>query len=396
MARILIIGAGPVGVVSALACAQRGWSVTLLEALPAVDSSPRAATTHPATLEMIARIGLIEDYIAQGLVARYVQFWDRKTLTRIAEFDHEILRDETRFPFVVQTEQHKLANLGIARLRELDGRVLFSTPVSAIRQDESGVTITAGESEFHADYVIAADGGRSTTRYALNIAFEGYTWPERFLVVTTANDFEKKLDCSYRNYIADPEEWSNVFKVAGDDGKGRWRVVFPTRNDETDVDALSEASAQSRLQRLLPLGTPYEILHTNLYKVHQRVAARFREGRIFLAGDAAHINNSIGGLGLNSGIHDAMELVDTLDCVIAGKAYPALLDRYDRRRRQMNIRFVQQATVINKKRLEERDPVQRKAQFEELRTAAADPEKHKQFLLRSSLLESVREARLIA
>src|SRR6516225_429167 len=108
MTKIVVIGAGPVGVVSALACAQRGWDVTLLEALPAVDSSPRAATTHPATLEMIAQIGLIGDYIAQGLVARYVQFWDRRTLTKIAEFDHEILRDETQFPFVVQTEQHKL------------------------------------------------------------------------------------------------------------------------------------------------------------------------------------------------------------------------------------------------------------------------------------------------
>jgi 3-(3-hydroxy-phenyl)propionate hydroxylase len=396
MARIVVIGAGPVGVVSALACAQRGWDVTLLEALPAVDSSPRAATTHPATLEIIARIGLIEDYVAQGLVARFVQFWDRKTLTKIAEFDHEILRDETEFPFVVQTEQHKLANMGIARFRELGGRLLFSTPVSAVRQDDSGVTIIAGESEFHADYVIAADGGRSTTRRALDIAFEGYTWPERFLVVTTADDFERNLGCCYRNYFADPEEWSNVFKVAGDDGRGRWRVVFPTRNDETDEDALGEESAQSRLQRLAPQGTPYKILHTNLYKVHQRVAARFREGRIFLAGDAAHINNSIGGLGLNSGIHDATELTDTLDCVIRKKADPVLLDRYDRRRRQMNIKFVQQATVINKKRLEERDAVQRRARFDELQTTAADPGKHKQFLLRSSLLESVREARLIA
>jgi 3-(3-hydroxy-phenyl)propionate hydroxylase len=395
MARILVVGAGPVGVVSALACAQKGFEVQLLEALPAVDDSPRAATTHPATLEMIASLGLIDEYISQGLIARYVQFWDRPTLTKVAEFDHEILRGETDFPFVVQTEQHKLANMGIARLQQYGVRVRFSSTVAEVWQDATGVTAIAEGSEFRADYLIAADGGRSAIRRALNIEFEGYTWPERFLVVTARNDFEEILGCCFRNYFADPEEWANVFKVAGNDGKGCWRVVFPTRSEESDEDALSQSSAQARLQQLVPAERQYDILHTNLYKVHQRIASRFRCGRIFLAGDSAHINNSIGGLGLNSGIHDAIELADALDQVIVRGSAELLLDRYERRRRAMNIEFVQQATIINKKRLEERDPAARQARFDELRATAADPEKHKQFLLRSSLIESVRKARLI-
>src|SRR5262245_45682198 len=165
--RIIVVGAGPVGVVAALACAQNGFAVTLLEAESRVDDSPRAATTHATTLEMIDRLGLIEPFIAQGIVERYFDFWDRPTRTTLAEFDHDVLRCETKFPFVVQTEQHKLANMGLARLREYaDSVIRFETQVTAVRQDGSSVTATAessnGVEEFRADYLIGADGGRST------------------------------------------------------------------------------------------------------------------------------------------------------------------------------------------------------------------------------------------
>src|SRR5215472_2191396 len=251
--RIIVAGAGPVGVVAALACAQNGFGVTLLEAESSVDDSPRAATTHPATLEMIARLGLIDSFIAQGLVARYFHFWDRPTQNRIAEFDHDLLRGETDFPFVVQTEQHKLANIGLARLREYaESDIRFQTHVTAIRQDASRVTATAegpnGIEEFEADYLIGADGGRSTIRKALDIEFEGYTWPERFLIFTVTDDFQQILSCCYRNYFADPQEWVNLFKVAGDDGTGRWRACFPGQIDESDEHALTDEVIHSRIQ----------------------------------------------------------------------------------------------------------------------------------------------------
>ena len=398
--RIIIAGAGPVGVVAALAAARKGFSVTLLEAEPVIDDSPRAATTHPATLEIIDRLGIIDQFIAEGLVARYFQFWDRPTRARICEFDHELLRDETKFPFVVQTEQHKLANMGIAQLRKYaDAVVRFETRATAIRQDSSGVTVTVeglnGTEDIAGDYLVGADGGRSTIRKALNIEFEGYTWPEQCVVLTTLNDFQQAFDCCYRNYFADPDEWVNLFKVAGDDMKGRWRAVFPTHADETDEHALSPAAAQERLQKVFPLPEPYRVVHTNLYKTHQRVAARFRAGRVFLAGDSAHVNNPIGGLGLNCGIHDAMELIDTLHQVETGQTEESLLDRYERRRRPINIEFVQQTTIANKKRLEERDPEVRKSKLDELRRTAEDAKLHKQFLMRTSLLESVHKAERI-
>jgi 3-(3-hydroxy-phenyl)propionate hydroxylase len=397
--RVIVVGAGPVGIVATLACLQHGFAVTLLEAQAAVDDSPRAATTHPATLEMIDRLGLIDPFIAEGLVARYFQFWDRPTRTRVAEFDHDLLRNDTTFPFVVQTEQHKLANMGLVRLREQGADVHFNTRVVAVTQHADAATVVAetdGCREFHGDYVIGADGGRSTVRKALGIEFEGYTFPERFLVLTTLNDFEAMLGCCYRNYFADPREWVNLFKVAGDDGRGRWRTVFATRPDETDEEALGDESAHARLQGIVPTPEPYDLVHRNLYKVHQRVAAAFRKGRVFLAGDAAHVNNPIGGLGLNCGIHDAMELADTLHLVAFNQADEALLDRYERRRRPLIIEFVQQATIANKKRLEESDRAARDNNREDLRAIADDLTRHRQFLLRTSLIESVRRAGSIA
>jgi 3-(3-hydroxy-phenyl)propionate hydroxylase len=182
----------------------------------------------------------------------------------------------------------------------------------------------------------------------------------------------------------------------GDDLKGRWRAVFPARENETDQEAFSESSVRRRMRRLFEDHPMDLVVHRNIYRVHQRVAKSFRKGRVFLAGDAAHVNNPVGGLGLNCGIHDAMEIAETLHRVASGQAGEELLGRYERRRRPLNIEYVQQQTVANKKRLEERDPRLRQAGFDQLQRTVADPALHKQFLMRTSLIESVRRAREIA
>src|SRR3989454_8689391 len=261
-----------------------------------------------------------------------------------------------------------------------NAEVLLGCAVSGISQDEKQAMVTAGERQFAADYVIGCDGGRSTLRKGLDIEFEGYTWPERFLVITTQFDFQAALGCCLRNYMAGPEEWTNLFKVAGDDLKGRWRAVYNTRPDETDEEALSDDSVRARLSRCYAPNANW--LHLNLYSVHQRVARNFRSGRVFLYGDAAHVNNPIGGLGLNSGIHEAWHLANLLN---GGD-----LEEYERVRRPLNIEYVQEQTIANKKRLEEREPAAREKRFEELARTADDPVKHKAFLMRASLLESAR------
>jgi 3-(3-hydroxy-phenyl)propionate hydroxylase len=384
---VIVVGAGPVGTVAALACARFGLSVTLLEAQSGIDDSPRASTTQPPTLEILAELGLIDDYLRVGLVSRTFQFWDRPSLKLIAEFDFDRLKGESAYPFVVQTEQHKLANMAIERLRALgNAEVRLGEKVTAVEQDETRVKVKTDSSELLADYVIAADGGRSTVRKALDIEFEGYTWPERFLVITTKFDFQAALGCCFRNYMADPQEWTNLFKVAGDDLEGRWRAGFTTREDETDEEALSDASVRARLSRIYVPEGERDYLHLNLYAVHQRVAKSFRKGRVFLCGDAAHVNNPIGGLGLNCGIHEAWHLAGLLKQVVAGQD-ASILDSYEAKRRPLNIQYVQEQTIANKKRLEERDPAQRAQRFAELRASAEDPKRHKAFLMRASLLE---------
>jgi 3-(3-hydroxy-phenyl)propionate hydroxylase len=395
---VIVAGGGPVGMVTALALAQRGFNVTVAEADTQVDTSPRASTTHSSTLEMLASIGVIDEFIAAGLIARYFDFWDREQGRKVARFDHDLLRNDTQFPFVVQTEQHKLVRIIEAKLKSYPNvTVLRGAPVVAVEEDANGVTMTVErdgmQEKVSGHFLVGTDGGRSVVRKSLNIEFEGYTWPEQFLVLTTSFDFEKALGSSYRAYFAGANEWCNLFKVAGDDMKGRWRAVFPAPVDVPEEVIMSDEAAQKRLNGIFQRDEDYELLHKNIYRVHQRVAASFRKGRIFLAGDSSHVNNPIGGLGLNCGIHDALEIANTL--AEARDANDPILDRFERRRRTMNIEFVQQQTIANKKRLEEKDPAVRAKNLDELVEIQNDPARQHAFLMRSSLLDSVRKSQAI-
>lgn len=394
--RIVVIGGGPVGAVTALAAAQRGFPVTLIEASEEADENPRAATFHPSTIEMVASLGFLDEFIAVGLVARYFDYWDKPELKLVARMDHEVLSGDTPYPFVVQTEQHKLVNLCLKSLEAMaEVDLLLGWNVVSVEQDGSGVTVTAerdGEKAVVSGaFAVGADGARSTVRKALDIEFEGYTWPEQFLVITSKNDYAGIIGCSYRSYFADPDDWVNLFKVAGNDMTGQWRTVFANQGSQAIDDALRDESVIAHLRPLLR-GQEPEVVHKKVYNVHQRVAAKFRAGRVLLAGDAAHANNPIGGLGLNCGIHDAMELVDSLAAYARGEAAEDVLDRYECRRRQLNIEFVQRQTIDNKRRLEEKDPVARKERLDNLAAMAADPARAREFLLRTSLIESVRRA----
>jgi 3-(3-hydroxy-phenyl)propionate hydroxylase len=394
---VLVAGAGPVGVVTALALARQGLAVHVFEAEACVSVAPRAATIHASTLEMLAELDLLDEVINRGLVAPRFRVWERSSARMIAEFDFGILRSDTRYPFVVQCEQHKLANIAIERLRAYpQARLEFGARVLSVQQrdDHVEVTVAGGEGTrtVCGSYLIGADGGRSTVRKSLDIDFEGYTHPERFLVLTTTFDFGAVFGQCFRNYFTDPEEWCALFKVAGDDGLGLWRVLFPTRAQESDEEAMAGDAIERRLQGLHVKTGRYPIVHRNIYRVHQRVAARFRSGRVFLVGDAAHVNNPLGGLGMNSGIHDTISLSRLLAGVILRRAHDATLDLYDKERRPLNIEYVQRETIRNKKRLEEKDANSRAEEFETLRRTSAEPTAHRAYLLRASLLESVQQS----
>jgi 2-polyprenyl-6-methoxyphenol hydroxylase-like FAD-dependent oxidoreductase len=395
--RILIAGGGPVGLFCALLLGRKGLPVRLFDENEQPQEDPRAATTHPGTLEVLAEAGLVEDMARVGLVAPIFQFWDRPSGRKVAEFDHALLKDDTAYPFVIQCEQFKTAQLILDRLSALPNvEILFGRQLLDVEQSAGAVTAlvrgAGGESRHGGAYLIGADGGRSTVRKQCGIAFEGFTWPERFIVLTTPFDFGASRGYCPRSYFADPEEWCNCFKVSASGPPGLWRTVYPTNAAQTDAELMSDESVQARLQKFFPAARPYEIVHRNLYVTHQRVATSFRAGHVLLAGDSAHVNNPIGGMGLNGGLQDAANLAEKLAGVLLDGAPDGLLDLYSLQRRTVAVEFVQQQSIANKKQLEERDPDIRRRNLDELGRIAADPVRARQFMLRSSMLASQRRA----
>jgi len=397
---VLIAGGGPVGLLCAWLLGRRGLRVRLFDNNAEPQADPRAATTHPATLELLAEDGLAADMARVGLVAPIFQFWDRPSGELVAQFDHALLKDDTRYPYVVQCEQFKTAKLILDRLRKMPNvEVLYGHEIIDVSPSDESVAIDArgpGGIKSHAgSYLIGADGGRSIVRKQCGIAFDGFTWPEQFIVLTTPYDFEAERGYCYRSYFADQGAWCNCFKVSADGPPGLWRTVFPVIPEQTETDIMSDAGVQSRIQSFFPSPRPYEIVHRNLYVTHQRVAETFRKGRVLLAGDAAHVNNPIGGMGLNGGIQDAANLADKLAQVMLEGAPDELLDLYSRQRRTIAIEFVQEQSIANKKRLEARDPEARRRNLGELCDIAADPARARQFLLRTSMLASQKRAAAI-
>ncbi len=394
---VLIAGAGPVGLLCAWQLGRRGLRVRLFDNNAAPQADPRAATTHPATLELLAADGLAADMARVGLVAPIFQFWDRPSGELVAEFDHGLLKNDTRYPYVVQCEQFKTAKLILDRLRKFPNvEVLFGHEVVDVTQTGGSVTIEvrgpAGVKMHAGSYLIGADGGRSVVRKQSEISFEGFTWPERFLVLTTPYDFEAERDYCYRSYFADSGAWCNCFKVSADGPPGLWRTVFPAGSEQSEATIMSDVGVQARIQSFFPSPRPYQIVHRNLYVTHQRVARTFRKGRVLLAGDAAHVNNPIGGMGLNGGIQDAANISEKLAQVILNEGPDQLLDLYSRQRRTVAVEFVQEQSIANKKRLEAHDPEARRRNLGELRDIAADPARARQFLLRTSMLASQARA----
>ena len=400
--RVIVIGAGPVGLCLSLALAQQGIPVCLIEALGDhnfLEQVPRAGTNHPATLELFARIGLYDKLEPRGIIAPLFHYWDRHESKLVAEFDHAHLKDDTRFPYVLQCERIKIVEEALKLVKAHPGIELrLSTEFTAFSQTADGVTAQvtnpAGESEAIAgSYLVSAEGARSIVRKDLDIEFEGFTYPDRTLNIEVAYDFSQH-GYTERNYISDPDEWSNLFHWKGP--PDRWRVHFPTAPD-ADETALTQPDAlQARLQRFLPIGKGFDIVGSNLYTVHQRVAKKFRAGRAILAGDSAHVNSPIGAMGMNSGIHDAFNLADKLVSILRGEADADILDRYERQRRHVALQHTQAQTMRNKRLLTEKDPAVRRKNHDELRRTAEDPKLARAFLLRSSLIESLREAEQIA
>jgi 3-(3-hydroxy-phenyl)propionate hydroxylase len=382
-AQVIVAGAGPVGAVAALILAQAGIDVLLLEAGPTCALDLRASTFHPPTLEMMQQLGLIDQLIAQGLKAPIYQYHNRQT-GRVISFDLGELADMTDFPYRLQCEQWKLAKLASAKVADHEhGQVLMSRAVVGFEQDDDGITVFVEApheiERYRADYLIACDGGNSIIRKWLGIQFDGFTFPEKFLCLSTTTPIEEHFkDLAYVNYMADPTEWMVLLRTPT-----VWRILVPAYETDDDTVLTGDAKKNEIFDRLIGETDTVETEHRTIYRVHQRVAQTYRTGRVLLAGDAAHLNNPLGGFGMNSGVHDAWNLTDKLIAILTRGESDSLLDLYDRQRRTVMHEFVQAQSIKNKQALESNaSEAERES---ELAAINSDPARRRAYLLTQSM-----------
>ena len=368
---VLIAGAGPVGLITALGLARAGVEVTVLEAEPRIVESPRAAVYHWTVLEPFERLGILADLEARGLSKQDYAFRVFETGETIP-YSIGAIADETPYAYNVHLGQHELAAIALEHLERLPGaRVSFSARVTDLAHDRGGVTVAAatpdGPLELHAGWLIGADGGRSTVRRALGRSFEGFTWPERFVATNVRHDFDRH-GYALATFQIDHVHGAVIVKL---DDTGLWRCTY------SEDASLPEETVSERLPGhfavLLPGDQGYELASHAPYKMHQRAADRFRVGRVLLAGDAAHVTNPTGGLGLTSGLFDAFALCEALAAVLLDGADEAVLDAWAEERRRLFLELASPAASELKRLIfSEADPERRREDLEALRRWTSD------------------------
>lgn len=398
---VIIAGAGPTGLALATRLGMGGIPCVLLEAEPALTIDLRAGSFHPPTIEMLSGLGIGDEMHRAAIKVPVWQVRDRIEGV-VAEFDLSLLANDTPYPYRLHLEQHRLTPILLKRIRsDLPSvEIRFGEAVTAVSQDVGGITVETSKGEtLRGAFIVGCDGARSIVRGSMGVEFEGFTWPERFLVASTTFDLGD-WGFAGAGYIADPDNWAAVFIVPDDGPPGLWRIAYGTDPAIPDEKVLDADAIQARLATIMEHaghdGTPFQLKYASTYRVHQRVAARFAKGRLLIAGDAAHLNNPLGGFGLNGSIHDAVSLGTKLTRIFEfGTNHVEFFEHYDRQRRPVNIRAVQSMSIRNKRLLEERDPQVRADALHELRNTAADPVKARAHLLNSSMINSVREAEAV-
>lgn len=372
-----------------------GIDVVCCEMTDSFAGDLRASTFHAATIEMLDEVGAAAPLIEKGLKAPVYQWRDRRT-GEFLNFDMGEIADATRFPFRLQCPQHHMADMLTKRLGTLpNAQMRFGTQLLGAHEDGEGVVATVlregRTEEIRAKFLIGADGARSTVRPLVGARFEGFTWEEKFVSVSTAHPIEQTLtDIEYVNYIADPDEWLVLLRVPG-----LWRILVPASAEADNDDLLSDESIAAIFDRIVP-GQSVETTFRKIYRVHQRVAHTFRKGRMMLVGDAAHLNNPLGGFGMNSGIHDVWNLADKLWSILRKDGDMDQLDRFDRQRRGITNAFIQAQSIENKAFMEQAANESHNARMDRMSAIAADPALRRQYLLKQAMITSLEDAEKIA
>jgi 2-polyprenyl-6-methoxyphenol hydroxylase-like FAD-dependent oxidoreductase len=321
MTDVLIAGAGPVGLTLALALHRRGIAALVLEKREGLSTASRASTFHPPTLEALDELGVFAALRPGGVQVDRI-LWRRVDTGAAATLDLGMLRDETRFPFRWHREQHYLTPALLAALPA--GAVRFSAGVAAIAQDEGGVTVTSEDGSSHrARYLVGCDGSSGAVRGLAGIAAETNDYAHRVLRLLTPLDL--------RAHVPHLDGLGYLYDAGGSCSLLRmpevWRVILRMPPGMTDAEVLTDSFARAQLARFLPQLGSMPISGRDVYGVRKAMAAAYRAGRVLLAGDAAHLTNTRGGMNMNAGVHDAMTLAAMLRRAFDGGG-DALLDAW--------------------------------------------------------------------
>jgi 3-(3-hydroxy-phenyl)propionate hydroxylase len=388
---VIVVGGGPVGTTTALKLAKRGMKVALFEKREAATLDHRASTFHPPTLEMLDELGLTEPLLTKGILARSYQFRDAK-LGKIVDLDFSVLDNDTRYPYRLQVEQSRLTAAALEALAvEPNVTAVLDAEVKEVRETSTGFEVDVasgneGAVTASSRYLIAADGSKSLVREHYGIEFAGHTYPERYLVITTSLPLHDILDdLAVVNYVADPENWHVLLR-----NPSGWRVLLPSDPALTVEEQTDPAYVLSQLRRVVPVVDGYPVVHVTVYEVHRKVAATFRKGNVFLIGDAAHVNNPLGGMGMNSGIHDGLMLADVLPKVDSGESPDSDLDLWAENRRAIAKTYVGEETEGNWNALRDNSDERRAAKRAEWEALGRDEVARHKFLMTASMLTSVR------
>lgn len=395
---VIVAGAGPTGLATALSLGLKGVGVVLVEREPGLTVDLRAGSFHPPTQEMLVALGCGPEMFDIGIKVPVWQIRDRVDGI-IAEFDLGLVADATPYPWRLHLEQHRLTPILLGQIeRETSSvDVRFSNGLKSVRDAGDRVVATLDDgTELEGSFIVGCEGARSLVRNAIGSEFTGFTWPEKLLVASTTFNLGT-LGFAGAGYIADPVNFAAVFHVPDEGPPGLWRIAYPIDPEIPEEEVLEEAEIRRRLKQVLEhTGADvdsFELKYRSTYKVHQRVADVWHKGRLVIAGDAAHLNNPFGGLGLNGGIHDAVNLAEKLAPVWQeGADHEPAFALYERQRRPINIKAVQAMSIRNKRLLEERDPQVRRERQAEISATAKDPDKARAFLMETSMIKSVREA----
>ena len=385
--QVAIIGAGPSGLTLAWWLVEQGVSVTVLERETAIPRDMRASTLHPATLDLLTESGLAAALIERGTVVPQWQYLIHESGER-AVFDMAHLSEVTAHPFRLQCEQFQLTELLAEKLAKQPlCELRLGATLQSVIPGESQVTVqyqSAGEDSVNVcDWLIGADGASSQVRKSLGLHFDGQTFPKTSITLVLEYPFEDDIpNLLGVNYVWLPDRHYSLMRL-----RNTWRLTYSPEQDQDIESALSDAVAQTHIARVSPRASGAAILTRNYYTLHQRCLARFCHGRTLFIGDAAHLNSPAGGMGMNSGIHDARSLADHLVPVINGDD-PLLLERYDRRRRTIAQEEVQRLSARNYARHRETEVSKRVLIWNELQEIVSDPVKHRDYLLDAAMIRS--------